>query len=211
MVPHTLLAFLLVSLVATATPGPAILYVVSAGISSGLRGYGPGVLGILCADALYFGLSIAGLSTFLLASYGLFVAIKWAGAVYLIWLGCRLLWAAFSRIPTPTVDATRQTSHTRWLSGGFMVHAANPKALLYFGSIVPQFLNPREPLLPQLVLLGLVHFLTAFSVMFAYGMFAAQIRFYAHRPWFSRTLNGASGTMLIAAGAGLAAIRRGTD
>jgi len=76
---------------------------------------------------------------------------------------------------------------------------------------VPQFLNPREPLLPQLLLLGLVHFATAFSVMFAYGMFASQIRFYAHRPWFSRTLSGASGTMLIAAGAGLAAIRRGTD
>jgi len=62
---HTLLAFLLVSMVATATPGPATLYVVSAGISPGLRGYGPAVLGILCADALYCARSIAGLSTFL--------------------------------------------------------------------------------------------------------------------------------------------------
>jgi homoserine/homoserine lactone efflux protein len=211
MATQTLLAFLLVSIVATATPGPAVLYVLSAGMSGGPRGYGPGVLGILCADAMYFVLSIAGLSTFLLASYGLFLAVKWAGAAYLVWLGCRLLYAAFSGTASPAGASTKTPSQTRWLSGGFMVHAANPKALLYFGSIVPQFLRPSEPLLPQVTLLGLVHVLTAMSVMMAYGMFAAQIRVYASRPWFARTLYGTSGAMLVAAGAGLAAIKRGAD
>lgn len=211
MATHTMISFLLVSMVATATPGPAALYVLSAGMSGGLRAYGPGVLGILCADAVYFALSVAGLGTFLLASYGLFVAIKWAGALYLVWLGCRLLRAAFSGTGCPAVDAAVPTSRARWLSGGFMVHAANPKALLYFGSIVPQFLRPTEPLIPQIAMLGLLHLLTAMSVMLCYGMFAAQIRTFAHRPWFARTLYGASGSMLIVAGAGLAALKRGAD
>jgi len=211
MTIHTLIAFLLVSAVATATPGPAILYVLSAGLSKGIRGYGPGVIGILCADAVYFLLSIAGLSTFLLASYTLFQAVKWAGALYLVWLGCRLLRAAFSGVEGPTVDSPLAPTRSRWLSGGFTVHAANPKALLYFGSIVPQFLHPGEPLAPQIALLAFVHFATAMSVMLAYGMFAARIRVYARRPWFTRTLYGASGTLLIAAGASLAAIKRSAE
>jgi threonine/homoserine/homoserine lactone efflux protein len=211
MALHTLVSFLLVSIVATATPGPAVLYVLSSGMSGGLRAFGPASLGILCADALYFALSVAGLGTFLLASYGLFVAVKWAGALYLVWLGCRLLRAAISGAAGPTVDSAATPSQARWLSGGFMVHAANPKALLYFGSIVPQFLRPSEPLLPQIATLGMLHLVTALSVMFCYGLFAAQIRVFARRPWFARTLYGTSGAMLVAAGAGLAAIQRGTE
>jgi homoserine/homoserine lactone efflux protein len=211
MAIETMLAFLLVSLVATATPGPAVLYILSAGISSGARGYGPGALGILCADALYFLLSVAGLGTFLLASYTLFVVVKWAGAAYLIWLGLRLLWLALSGTEYAAVDSPKAPTRTRWLSGGFMVHAANPKALLYFGSIVPQFLRPQGDLLPQIAALGVIHMLTALTVLFAYGLFAAQIRLYARNPWFSRTLYGASGSMLIAAGAGLASLKRSAE
>jgi threonine/homoserine/homoserine lactone efflux protein len=194
-------------MVATATPGPAVLYVLSAGISGGLRGYGPGALGILCADLLYFALSMAGLGTFVLASYHLFLAIKWAGAVYLVWLGLRLWWVALAR-GGPSLQSSPAASRSRWLSGGFMVHAANPKALLYFGSIVPQFLRPEKPLLPQIATLGLLHLLTALTVLLSYGLFAAQVRAYARNPWFARSLYGVSGSMLIAAGAGLASLRK---
>ena len=209
MTLDTSLAFLLVSLVATATPGPAILYVLSGGISNGLRGYGPATLGILLADLMYFLLSIAGLGTFLLASYRLFVLVKLLGAAYLIWLGLRLLWTAVFRHEGFAASATNAIpSTTRWLSGGFMVHAANPKALLYFGSIVPQFLHPAEPILPQMAAIGVLHVVTAMGVMLSYGFFASQVRVYAGKPWFSRSLNGASGALLIAAGVGLASIRR---
>ena len=205
---EAIISFFLVSVVATATPGPAILYVLSAGISNGFRGYGPAGLGILCADVLYFVLSMAGLGTFVLASYSLFLAVKWAGALYLVWLGLRLLRLAVTGGESPSIPSDKSPSRTRWLSGGFMVHAANPKAVLYFGSIVPQFLRPEKPLLPQIVTLGLVHTLTALAVMCAYGMFAARIRTYARNPWFSRSLYGVSGTMLIAAGAGLASMKK---
>lgn len=208
MTLETCAAFFLVSLVATATPGPATLYVLSGGISSGLRGYGLATLGILLADAMYFLLSIAGLGTFLLASYRLFVLVKLAGAAYLIWLGLRLLWTAFIQRDGVAAPAAGIPRGTRWLSGGFMVHAANPKALLYFGSIVPQFLHPADPLLPQVAALGVLHVATALAVMLTYGFFASQIRVYAHNVWFARSLNGASGALLIAAGVGLASIRR---
>jgi threonine/homoserine/homoserine lactone efflux protein len=208
MTIDVILPFFLVCLVATATPGPAILYVLSAGISGGLSGSGRAVSGVLCADALYFLLSVTGLGTLLLASYSLFVLVKYAGAAYLVYLGVRLLWLAIVRPEAGMAGLTQAPVHTRWLSGGFMVHAANPKALLYFGSIVPQFLRPEQPLLPQLAVLGLLHLVTAFGVMFVYGFFASRIRVFAGRPWFSRTLHAASGTMLVAAGAGLASIKQ---
>lgn len=205
---HLLVPFFLVCLVATATPGPAVLYVLSAGISGGLTGAARASLGVLCADALYFLLSITGLGTLLLASYSLFVAVKLAGAAYLVYLGLRLLWSAIAR-PADGLAALAGAPASRgWLAGGFMVHAANPKALLYFGSIVPQFLRPGQPLLPQLAGLGLVHLVTALGVMLGYGFFAARIRGLAQRPWFARTLNATAGGMLIAVGAGLASIRR---
>lgn len=202
------LPFLLVSLVATATPGPSVLYVLSAGLSGGSRGYGLGAVGILCADSIYFLLSMAGLGTFLLASYQLFMLIKWLGAAYLAWLGLRLLWQAFVRPENVAIDSSKAPQRARWFSGGFTVHAANPKALLYFGSIVPQFLRPGDAILPQLVTLGILHLLTALTVLSVYGCFAARIRVYASKPWFSRTLHATSGTLLIAASAGLASMKR---
>lgn len=202
------IAFFLVSLAATATPGPAILYVLSGGISSGLRGYGAATLGVLAADALYFVLSIAGLGAFLLASYRLFFLVKWLGAAYLVWLGVRLLWRAVSRQEGAVGPAADVRCQARWFSGGFMVHAANPKALLYFGSIVPQFLSPRDPILPQVAALGVIHVFTALTVMLTYGFFASRVRAFAGQRWFDPAVNGASGALMIAAGVGLAAIRR---
>lgn len=208
MTLEVIVAFLLVSLVATATPGPSVLYTLSAGLSGGTRGYVLGAVGVLCADAIYFLLSVAGLGAFLLASYRLFVLVKWLGAAYLVWLGLRLLWQALVRPENIALDSSNASARARWFSGGFTVHAANPKALLYFGSIVPQFLHPGDAILPQLVTLGTIHLLMALTVLSAYGFFATRIRVYASRPWFCRTLNATSGSLLIAAGAGLASIKR---
>ena len=72
---------------------------------------------------------------------------------------------------------------------------------------MPQFLRPEKPLLPQIATLGLLHLLTALTVLLSYGLFAAQVRA-TQNPWFARSLYGVSGSMLIAAGAGLASLRK---
>jgi threonine/homoserine/homoserine lactone efflux protein len=200
--------FIAISLLATATPGPSVLYVISAGVSSGARGAGPGMLGVLCADALYFALSAAGLGTFLLASYTIFSIVKFAGAVYLVYLGCRLLRLAFVGGKSARVDVAKTPTQTRWFSGGFMLHAANPKALLFFVSILPQFLVPGDPITPQIAVLGCLHMIIAASVLCGYGLFAGTVRVFADRPWFARTMYASSGSMLVAAGVSLALIRR---
>lgn len=208
MPPDSLLTFFLVCLVATATPGPATLYVLSAGISGGLGGSSRASAGVLCADAVYFLLSVTGLGALLLASYKLFVVVKFAGAAYLIYLGLRLIVSAFLRGEEGLAGLAAAPATTRWLSGGFVVHAANPKALLYFGSILPQFLRPEQSLLPQLASLGLVHLATGLGVLLAYGFFASRIRTVALRPWFARTLNATAGALLVIVGAGLASLKR---
>ena len=211
MTASLIATFFLVCLVATATPGPAVFYVLSAGMSGGFSGSGRASLGVLCADALYFLLSVTGLGTILLASYAVFTLVKFAGAAYLVYLGLRLLCSAVVWPKEAVASWTNAPAGRRWLSGGFMVHAANPKALLYFGSIVPQFLQPDRALMPQLVVLGLAHLVTALTVLVAYSYFASRIRALATRPWFSRTLNATSGILLVAVGAGLASIKRAAD
>ncbi len=208
---HTLALFFAVSLVSTATPGPAVLYVSSQGMGGGMRSAIPASLGILSADAFYILLSITGLTTVLVTSYELFTIIRWAGALYLVYLGLRLLWAGLG--PTPAGPSPRgiASSPVRALTGGFTLHAANPKALLYFGSLVPQFVDPEKTLWLQLLSLAVVHLMTASGVLLAYSMLSARFRRSAPCVRVRRAVHAATGSFLVGAGVSLAFARRGTQ
>src|SRR5206468_2500458 len=127
--PMTLETWALFAVTETAlslTPGPAVLLVLSQGLT---RGTAPSVyanLGILTGNAFYFALSATGLGAVLLASYELFSLVRWLGAAYLIWLGVRALAgrrAARSLAPGPTGAAGRR----RTFVNGFVLQTANPK------------------------------------------------------------------------------------
>ena len=205
---NTLPLFFLVSLASTAAPGPAVFYVTSQSVLGGLRLGVPAALGILSADALYIVLSVTGLSAVLAASYQLFSLMKWAGVAYLLYLGVRLLLSAFSPEARPESASAPAASGRKCLVGGFAVHAANPKALLYFGSLVPQFVNPTRPLAPQLAVLAAVHLATAAVVMISYAGLAAQFRRSSVNARTAKVFRVAAGSSLLAAAASLALIRK---
>ena len=134
------------------TPGPAVLLVVSLSLTrGGVSGFRSS-LGILTANALYFGLSATGLGAVLYASWELFVLVQWAGATYLVWLGLRMLLARAPDAVPPTVPAAERRGP---FLKGFLVQGANPKALIFFTALLPQFIDPGAPIAPQVLVLGL--------------------------------------------------------
>lgn len=206
----TLPLFFLVSLASTASPGPAVLYVTSQGMLGGMRSGVPAAVGVLAADALYIVLSVTGLSAVLAASYELFTIMKWAGAIYLVWLGIRLAKSAFTN-GAPKAMSSAPADPWKSVVNGFALHAANPKALLYFGSLVPQFVDPSQRLMPQLMVLAVIHLSTAGAVLIAYAAVSARLRRSSVSANAGRVFKLVAGSSLVGAGISMALLRKSSE
>ena len=187
------------------TPGPAVLLVVSLALTRGARAGLAGSLGILAANALYFVLSASGLGAVLLASAELFFLIKWLGAAYLLWMGLRMLLARAQPLSAGDAPARRPVAPLRH---GLITQGANPKALIFFTALLPQFVDPARAVAPQIVILGVSSILIELSVLALYVAVCQRARGMMHRPGFATVLNRAGGVLLIGAGAGLATIKQ---
>lgn len=207
----TLALFFAVSLLSTATPGPSVLYVATQGVSGGMRAAIPSSLGILAADAFYILLSITGLTAVLLASYELFLLIKWIGAIYLVYFGLRLVWMGLASSPPVSDAPTRAVATRNAFVGGFVLHAGNPKALLYFGSLVPQFVDSSQPVGFQLLALTWIHLATASAVLLAYSAVSSRFRRSAAGGRVRRAFHVATGSFLVGAGVSLMLVRKGAQ
>lgn len=182
-------------------PGPAVLFVVSVAIVRGTR---PGIdaaLGILAGNILYFALSATGVAALLVASSTLFNVLKLTGAGYLIWLGLRML---FKRAGEPVAVPTTPDPRTFWR--GFLVQTANPKALVFFVALLPQFINPESSVGLQILILGVSSVLIEFLVLGAYIVLGARARQLAGAH-LAGPIERIGGGFLIAVGAHLALFR----
>ena len=187
------------------TPGPAVLFVLAQALGRGARAALAAAMGILAGNSFYFVLSATSLGAVLLASYEVFSAIKWAGAAYLIWLGVRTFRspAAFGG-----VQAASDVAVGRLVGRGFLVQVANPKALVFFTALLPQFIDPHDPVVGQVTILGVTSLVVELAVLATYGTLAARATRLAPRPAFLEASNRLAGTFLIAAGLRMAALRR---
>jgi homoserine/homoserine lactone efflux protein len=185
------------------TPGPAVLLVLSQGLSRGSLASIWSGLGILAGNTFYFILSATGLGMVVAASHDLFSAVRWIGAAYLVWLGVRTFRGHAS------VSAVRAAGDAGWMFvNGFILQAANPKALLFFTALLPQFIDPAGNVPAQVVVLGVTSVVVESCVLAAYGALAGQATALAARPRFAMPTNRIAGSLLITAGVGTAAIRR---
>jgi homoserine/homoserine lactone efflux protein len=138
------LGFLGLSTLAVLTPGPTLLAVVGHAAGSGLRRTVPMVVGNALGIATVIAVSIGGLGGALLGAPGLLAAIQLAGAAYLAWHGARTWW--HRAVPLPPVDGGAGAGP---LSRGFLLVWSNPKALIFFGAVLPQFLRAGRSLALQ--------------------------------------------------------------
>jgi len=201
------LLFVMTEAVLSVTPGPAVLYVLSQAIQRGPGKSVWGSWGILSANAMYFALSATSLGAVIVASYKLFFLIKWAGAAYLVYLGVRSFVGKSSVMAIPAAESDGR-SGPRVLRDGFFLQAANPKALLFFTAILPQFINPHRNVALQILVLGISSILVEFAILFTYGQLAGRALATARDPRFEKLTNRIAGSMLIGAGVGLARLNR---
>lgn len=203
----TYLIFVVTTAVVCLTPGPAALLIVAQGISNGYRRSYWAIAGIALANAIYFALSATGIAALIVASGTLFAVIKWAGVAYLFYLGVSALRSKSSAL-TVTNDASQAVHGPRAFWQAVVVELSNPKALLYFVALLPQFINPAEPIGKQMLVFGMTCILLDAATYSFYAWLGSKTQRFTANLTFVKTSNRAAGSLLIIAGAMMATVKR---
>jgi threonine/homoserine/homoserine lactone efflux protein len=189
------------------SPGPAVMMIIATGLK---RGAGMSVfsnLGILAGNTIYFILSATSLGALLMASYELFFYIKWIGAAYLVYLGVKACLEKNSILEAPE-QTQIQTGGGRLFLNALALQLANPKTLLFFAALLPQFIDPKQSVAWQIFIMGVTSVVLEFFILFVYGSLAGKASELARQPRYSRIINRLCGGLLIGAGVGLATLRK---
>jgi homoserine/homoserine lactone efflux protein len=208
MSPEKILAFAVTEFLLSLTPGPAVLLVVSQGMKYGFASSVRGSIGILTGNAIYFALSALGLGALLLASANLFALISWAGVVYLIYVGLKMLFSKGSTDNSASEDAITSKRSIKLFSQGLLTQLSNPKALVFFTALLPQFVTPGENVFRQFLLLGVVSISVECPVLLAYGWVAERGQRLVPKGRVSTLTDRIAGGFLIGTGIWLASLKR---
>jgi threonine/homoserine/homoserine lactone efflux protein len=193
-------AFLVLAGVVVVIPGPATTLVSKNAV---VRGFGSALVtagGVLVADLLWMIASVVGVTAILVASEPAFAAIRIAGAVYLTWLGLRLLLGrgeVFRELGDPA--ARRRAPARRAFGEGLLCDLSNPKTLIVFTSVIPQF-APADAGATGLAAFGVTFALLGLASLLAYAAVFAQVRRAAAHVRVRRALMRCAGVALIAFG-----------
>jgi threonine/homoserine/homoserine lactone efflux protein len=199
------LLYLLAATGLSLTPGPNGLLALTHGALYGSRRALMTVFGGVVGFTLLLGASMAGLGALLAASENAFLALKWAGAAYLVYLGIKT-WRA-----PPVVAPQLRESHVQrplreLFVQGFVVATSNPKVIVFFAAFLPQFIDPDAPTGQQFVVMAATFAVVEFAVEAVLASLAQRLA-----PWLAekgRLFNRISGGTFIGAGTLLAAAQR---
>jgi homoserine/homoserine lactone efflux protein len=201
---ETWLLFVMTEAVLSMTPGPAVLLVLSTGLRGGAARGIRASLGILSANALYFAISASSLGAVVMTSTGMYQAVKWLGAGYLLYLGAKDLIRPSGELGALTGPARNRRDYFN----GLLLQIANPKAIVFFVALLPQFINPRAPVPMQVAIFGVSSICVEFLVLSTYSAIAGSGSHLVGRPAYARMTHRVGGAMLILAALGLAAMTR---
>jgi threonine/homoserine/homoserine lactone efflux protein len=198
--------FLLAALVIAAVPGPGIFYVAARTLSGGKRAGIASTFGTALGGLVHVIASGLGVSAIILASAELFTVLKFAGALYLAWLGFKTFREARDLLPQQAIAVGSQ----RVFREGVLVEALNPKTAAFFLAFIPQFIDPAGsyPAL-QFIVLGLVSVTLNTLVDVIVVMIATRARTsLTRRPNLLQRLRQGSGLFITGLGISLALARR---
>ncbi|WP_096085408.1 LysE family translocator [Agaribacterium haliotis] len=187
--------FISLTFFVSASPGPAMLTCLADGARFGLRHTVFTMLGISCGNLILICLSALGLS-FLLSAYpAAFSAVKYFGAAYLAWLGLRLAFSGIDNIDLATIKVHRH----KLFAKAMLIALGNPKGLIYFGALFPQFIDPAKPALGQLIVLSSLCISIDMLWMSIYAGGGKLLLKWLQTPVFRRIFNISCGSALLVA------------
>ena len=205
-----LLSYALASLVLSVIPGPGVLFIVGRALAHGRRTAVATAAGHAVGNYVVAACVAVGLGSVLERSAQVFLAVKLAGAAYLVWLGVQAFRHRAS-LAGAMSSSSRSQAGAGWraLRDGFVVGVTNPKAFILFGAILPQFVNRAAGRVPeQMLLLALVSVSIGLVSDSTWGLAASGVR-----AWFARSprrfalVGGAGGLAMI--GVGVAVVLTG--
>ena len=200
-------AYLIAITLLTITPGVDTLLVLRNTGRGGLKDGCVTSLGICSGLFIHATLSALGISILLVETAWAFNALKWLGAVYLIWLGIGSLRQALrGRVEPMTVDAPKaRTARTAVsLREGLLSNVLNPKTALFYMALLPQFVDPAGNAFQQSLVLAALHFVLAMLWQCGLAWIVATFRHLRASARLSRALNTLTGGFFVAMGAKLA-------
>ena len=198
------------------TPGPNNFCALNNGIRQGVGAALFGTIGRVLAFAIFLTISAVGLGAMLLASETAFSVLKWLGAAYLFWLGWKA-WHSreFSGLAlddapggAPASGQPAQFSLRALITQEFLLGITNPKAIILFAAIFPQFIDPAQPAARQFLVLGSIYLGSEFVSTAVYASFGRQIRRFIRTSRGVARLNKATGGFFMGAGGLLLATNR---
>ncbi len=205
MKPSTWLAFFAACWIISLSPGAGAISCMSAGMRYGFRRSIPNIFGLQIGATALIAIVAAGLGAILATSAVAFVAIKWFGVAYLVWLGI----GAWRAEPKPLeLDADDVASPGPMFVRGLLINVSNPKGIVFMLAVLPQFIDPSAAQWPQYAVCAATLFCTDAVVMSGYTLLAARVLSTLREPHHLRWLNRTFGSLFIGAGLLLATFRK---
>jgi homoserine/homoserine lactone efflux protein len=200
------LTYLIATILLSLTPGPGVFSSISSGLHHGFRlGLWNGV-GMQAANMILVAIVSLGLGAILLASETLFAVVKWLGVAYLVYLGI-VTWRSPVRGFQEDRDDHARTARDVFMRG-FFVNMTNPKGIIFFAAILPQFIDMARPQMPQYLALAITTFVVDLVIMMGYTALAARVLRVMRDPGRLRWVNRGLGGAFVASGVALATFRR---
>lgn len=189
-----MLSFIIATCIISLMPGPSMILVMTNSIQKDFLSGIKTIFGVIFADAILLILTLSGIGTIIYTSALIFTALKWLGVIYLIYLGVKQLRSDVEE------DSNKKNIARNPFFQGFGTTMLNPKIIGFFMAFFPQFLNHKESIINQLMVLGPLFLLIVFVIMFFYALFATSLGGIIETQKGKAIIKNASGFSLIGCG-----------
>lgn len=200
------LTFVVTASVILVVPGPTNIYVVGQSLAYGRKASVPLSMGVIVGDAICITISLLGLSALLSVFSAIFIIIKYIGAMYLIYLGFKMVFSN-TKSETPKNEANIYNSKVLFRDV-FLVNALNPKGIIFYSAFMPQFVSTQSSILVQFIVLASTFLGLALITVVFYSLVASKVSESFQSRKFLKAFNLAGGLSLICAGVYSATIEK---